>query len=189
MAVSGVMAAFPLMISLTVLSGRAKRCANSDCVSATVLQRLKEDLARRHSPVRPPRRLRVTCHGRTTTSLILIRVTFVLSIPPSSNLGRGVVVRLEDQSIRAPEIDRELAAAIGAKLMAVSGHTFHVRQRGRTKQGHQASLEEPPVVGSPALAALAVVRACLLQLLVRPRDLDDDVSLTVLTLRVKNSVA
>jgi hypothetical protein len=50
----------------------------------------------------------------------------------------------------------------------------------------QALFEELPGVGSPVLAALAVVRACLLQFLARPRDLDDRLSLEIFTLGVKD---
>lgn len=68
-----------------------------------------------------------------------------------------IVVRLEYQSIRRPQIDGEVATSIRGQLMTVARSAVHVRQSGRAKQCHQASFEELPLIGSPMLAARTVV--------------------------------
>ena len=84
-------------------------------------------------------------------------------MPPSLKVGGGWG-GLEDQSVRTPEADGKLASSIPAELMAVTWDTSHVGKGRRAQEGRQAALEDLPVVRSPVLIALAVVRADLLQL-------------------------
>jgi hypothetical protein len=102
---------------------------------------------------------------------------------PVAEGGRRVVGYLEDQPVRAPEIDGELSLPVGVEQMTASRDAVHIRESWGSVEGRQTPLEELPVVGSPLLAALAVIRARLLQLAAGPRDLDGGL-LDVLTLGV-----
>src|SRR5262249_30047668 len=93
-------------------------------------------------------------------------------------LRQRVMVRLEDQPVRAPQVYRELAGPVRTQLMTVAGHTVHVLQGGRTRQRRQAPLETRPVLRAPAHHTLAVAGDGLLQPAVGPRDLDRPPSLT-----------
>lgn len=73
-----------------------------------------------------------------------------------------MVVRLESQPVRAPEVDGELAVSVGVELVAVAGDAVHVSKGGRGTERGQTPLEELPIVRSPVPTALAVVRARLL---------------------------
>jgi len=68
-----------------------------------------------------------------------------------------IVIRLEYQSIRRPQIDGELAASIRCQLVTVAGSACHVGQGGRPKERRQSPFEELPLIGSPLPAARAVV--------------------------------
>lgn len=78
-------------------------------------------------------------------------------------LRHGKVCRLEDESVRTPEVEREVAGAIGQQGVAVARDAVHVREcRGRVERSESA-LEQLPLVGAPVLVALAVVGTDLLQ--------------------------
>jgi hypothetical protein len=68
-----------------------------------------------------------------------------------------IVVWLENQSIRSPQVDGEVAASIRGQLVTVAGGSVHVGQGGRAKERHQSPFEEFPVIGSPMLASYTVV--------------------------------
>lgn len=82
------------------------------------------------------------------------------------------MVRLEDKSVRDPQVHGELTGSVSMERVAVSRHVVHVgKSRGRAKR-RQAPLEDLPLLRPPTLRALPVVRARLLQPPVQPRDLD-----------------
>jgi hypothetical protein len=93
-------------------------------------------------------------------------------------LGQRAVIRLEDEPVRAPEVDRELAGTVGSELMAAAGHPLHVAQRRGGGERREPQLEPPPVRRTPSACALAVARAGFPQLPVEPRDLDGEAPLS-----------
>lgn len=68
-----------------------------------------------------------------------------------------IVVWLEYQSIRCPQVHGEVAASIRGQLVTVAGSAVHVGQGGRAQERHQSPFEELPVIGSPMFAARTVV--------------------------------
>jgi hypothetical protein len=68
---------------------------------------------------------------------------------------------------------------IGSESVAAPGNPVHVLQRGRGEKGRQATLQQLPVVGAEFPPTLLVACAALLQFVVRPRDLDDQLLATL----------
>lgn len=73
--------------------------------------------------------------------------------------GHRVVIRIEDESVRAAQVDGELAGPIGGERVAVAWHAAHVSQSRGRAQRRQTHLEDLPLFGPPASGALAVVGA------------------------------
>ncbi len=90
----------------------------------------------------------------------------------------------EDQSVRAPKVDGELARPVPGQLVAVPWHAVHPGEMLCGVEGGQSTLQELPVVLAEAPASGLVAGAGLLQLAVLPCDVDDAYSLTPITLRV-----
>src|SRR5258708_5032636 len=170
-AVSDVIAALPLMISLMVLSGRAVRRASSACVIPRSCK-----ASRRISPGG-------TAHwgsqpSRESLAMVVNHLLdFDLGHQGDVDAavrqgGHGVVGRSEHQPVRTPEAERKFPGSSCAERVTITGHAGHVGESRRAEEGCQSALEDLPVVQSPMLAALAVVGAGLLQLAAGPRDLD-----------------
>ena len=79
----------------------------------------------------------------------------------------------EDESMRAPQAHRVLAAPIRAEWVTTAGHALHVKQCRHGEQGRETTLQQLPVVSSEPPTTPAVRGTVFLQLAIRPRNLDD----------------
>lgn len=82
------------------------------------------------------------------------------------------MVRLEDQSVWPPEVNRKFAGSILMELVAVPRNALHVGQAGRGPERHKAPLEQLPVILAPRPSTLPVIGARFLQFPAGPSDLD-----------------
>src|SRR5215813_5016320 len=110
-AVSAVIAALPLMISLTVFNGRAIRWANSTWVMPRSC-----NASRRISPGATAQS---GCHPGVRSLAMIVDHLLYYDLRHASpvnasvrKLRQRVMVRLEDQPVRAPQVYRELAGPV-----------------------------------------------------------------------------
>ena len=90
-------------------------------------------------------------------------------------LRERVVVWLKNEPVRTPEVEGVLSCAIFPECMAPAGHIRHGGERFGRQEGRQPPLDDA-AVAAPAPGALALLRACLLQFLVREAELDPPAS-------------
>src|SRR6266567_9082483 len=148
MAVSAVMAALPLMISLIVFGGRAMRWASS----AWVMPRSCSASRR----ISPGATAQSGC--QVSVGLFAMVINHLLDLdlghsgPVAASIragGQRYIGGFENQPVRPPEVQGELSLPVRAQLVAVPGRAVHVSERRRALKGRQPPLEELPVVRSP----------------------------------------
>ena len=79
-----------------------------------------------------------------------------------------VIVDLEDEPYRAPQIECELFVSVFSQLMKAAGRTIHRRKGWCASEREEPSLDHLPLLGPPTPSAGPIVGTRLLEFSVSP---------------------